>query len=222
MEEKLRAYMDSIFRDVKPNRKSVELKEEILQNLIDKYNDLVGEGKTQEAAYNIAISGIGDIDEILDGMEKIPPVSAQPTTEEIEKLEKHRKKSAILTSIAVVLYILSVLPTILMDTHGDIDVALMFIMVAVATALLIYNHYTRPIYKKYDDTIVENFKEFNHQSDSNRLALKAVNSALWSMTVAIYFLISFWTMAWHITWIIFLIAAAIEKIIKAAFELKGK
>ncbi len=37
MENKLRAYMDHLFRDVKPTRKSVELKEEILQNLVDKY-----------------------------------------------------------------------------------------------------------------------------------------------------------------------------------------
>lgn len=41
MEDKLRAYMDHLFRDVKPTRKSVELKEEILQNLVDKYQDLL-------------------------------------------------------------------------------------------------------------------------------------------------------------------------------------
>ena len=45
MEDKLRAYMDYLFRDVKPTRKSVELKEEILQNLIDKYRDLLAEGR---------------------------------------------------------------------------------------------------------------------------------------------------------------------------------
>ena len=53
MENKLRAYMDHLFRDVKPTRKSVELKEEILQNLVDKYHDMIAEGKTPEAAYNI-------------------------------------------------------------------------------------------------------------------------------------------------------------------------
>ena len=45
MEDKLRAYMDHLFRDVKPTRKSVELKEEILQNLVDKYHDMMAEGK---------------------------------------------------------------------------------------------------------------------------------------------------------------------------------
>ena len=39
MEDKLRAYMDEVFKDISPTKKSVELKEEILQNLIDKYHE---------------------------------------------------------------------------------------------------------------------------------------------------------------------------------------
>ena len=41
MENKLREYMDMVFSDIEPRKKSIELKEEILQNLIDKYNDLL-------------------------------------------------------------------------------------------------------------------------------------------------------------------------------------
>lgn len=36
-------------------KKAVEVKEEILQNIVDKYHDLVAEGKSEEAAYNIAL-----------------------------------------------------------------------------------------------------------------------------------------------------------------------
>lgn len=224
MEERLRAYMDSIFRDVKPTRQSVELKEEILQNLIDKYNDLIGEGKTQEAAYNIAIASIGDIGEILEGMEKIAPLGSQVAQKDDGQTEKRRRMSAALTSIAVVMYILSILPPILLQDsplEKTVAPALMFIIIAAATGILVFNYAARPQYRRYDDTIVEDFKEWNHHSDSSRQALKAINSALWSLTVVVYMLVSFTTMAWHITWIIFLIAAAIEKIIKAAFELKG-
>ncbi len=46
---------------------------------------------------------------------------------------------------------------------------------------------------------------------------KAYLSAFWLIVVAVYFLISFATHAWFITWIIFLIAAAMEQILKAAF-----
>ena len=62
MENKLRAYMDHLFQDVPNTKKAVEVKEEILQNIVDKYHDLVAEGKSEEAAYNIAIASIGDLD----------------------------------------------------------------------------------------------------------------------------------------------------------------
>lgn len=46
MENKLRAYMDHLFQDVPNTKKAVEVKEEILQNIVDKYHDLVAEGKS--------------------------------------------------------------------------------------------------------------------------------------------------------------------------------
>ncbi len=65
MEEKLRAHMDELFRDAAPTEQTREIKEEILQNITDKYHDLLAEGKSEQAAYQIAISGIGDLDELL-------------------------------------------------------------------------------------------------------------------------------------------------------------
>lgn len=38
MENKLRAYMDHLFQDVPNTKKAVEVKEEILQNIVDKYH----------------------------------------------------------------------------------------------------------------------------------------------------------------------------------------
>ena len=70
MEDKLRAHMDHLFREVPLTKKSVELKEEILQNLVDKYHDLIAEGKSEEAAYNIAVASVGDISELLDSLKE--------------------------------------------------------------------------------------------------------------------------------------------------------
>ena len=221
MENKLRAYMDHLFRDVKPTRKSVELKEEILQNLVDKYHDMIAEGRTPEAAYNIAVASIGDMDELLAGLHGAPSSESLPATK--DALDKGRRKSAVLISVAVMMYIMSVLPPILLsDTvfENKLAPALMFIMIAVATALLIYNNLTKPRYQRTDDSIVEEFKEWQEQTDSSRRAMRALSSALWAVIVVIYIVVSFWTMAWHITWVIFLIGVAVEGILKAIFELK--
>ena len=220
MEDKLRAYMDYLFRDVKPTRKSVELKEEILQNLIDKYRDLLAEGKTPEAAYNIAVASIGDMDELLAGLNDELSFEKEVSG---EQLERGKKKSAILVSAAVMMYILCLLPPILLSgsrLEENLAPALMFLMIACGTGRLIYDHMTKPHYRKVDDSIVEEFKEWKDQTDSDRRAMKALSSALWSIITVIYIIISFWTMAWHITWVIFLIGAAVEGILKAVFELK--
>ena len=220
MEDKLRAYMDYLFRDVKPTRKSVELKEEILQNLIDKYRDLLAEGKTPEAAYNIAVASIGDMDELLAGLNDELSFKKEVSG---EQLERGKKKSALLVSAAVMMYILCLLPPILLSgtrLEENLAPALMFLMIACGTGLLIYDHMTKPRYRKVDDSIVEEFKEWKDQADSDRRAMKALSSALWSIITVIYIIISFWTMAWHITWVIFLIGAAVEGILKVVFELK--
>lgn len=220
MEDKLRAYMDHLFRDVKSTRKTVELKEEILQNLVDKYHDLLKEGKTEEAAYNIAVATIGDMDELLAGLQN-ENTDMQPVYD--EKMDKWRRKSALRISVAVALYIMCLLPPILMSGSAyedSIAPALMFSMIGVATAILIYNNLTKPYYHRADDSIVDEFREWQQQTDSARRAFRAISSALWALIVVIYILISFWTMAWHITWVIFLIGVAVEGILKAVFELK--
>ena len=92
MENKLRAYMDHLFQDVPNTKKTVEVKEEILQNIVDKYHDLVAEGKSEEAAYNIAIASIGDLDELLASLKDS---SQTPNQMDSENYMAWRKKSAI-------------------------------------------------------------------------------------------------------------------------------
>ncbi|MFR7881895.1 MAG: permease prefix domain 1-containing protein [Christensenellales bacterium] len=70
MKDKLRNFIESLFEDAPKNKQTIELKEEMLQNLIDKYNDLVDSGKSSEAAYNIATASIGDIHELIRQIEK--------------------------------------------------------------------------------------------------------------------------------------------------------
>ena len=41
MEYNIRAYVDELFREAPDSQRAFEMKEELTQNLIDKYNDLV-------------------------------------------------------------------------------------------------------------------------------------------------------------------------------------
>lgn len=211
MNEKLRAYIESLFEDAPKNKKTIELKEEILQNLIDKYNDLLGEGKSEDAAYNIAIASVGDISELIRELNKNNPNT-------VEMNQNSRGKNAWMVAVSVMLYIFSVIPVIVMQDENG--VILMFVIVGLATGLIIYYGMTKPKYQKIDDTLVEEFKEWKSKSTEQNSMFKAISSVIWLITVAIYMLISFATGAWHITWILFLIASAVTSIVKAIFDYK--
>jgi len=221
MEEKLRRYVEDLFAETAPTRKSVELKEEMIQNLQDKYRDLVAEGKTAEAAYNIAVAGIGDISALLADLQA-EFVRNGPESSESEMA---RRKSAMLTAIAVMIYILSPLPLIFLSMIGfahsaRVGVPILFIMIAAATGLLVFNSMTKIKYNKGSDSMVEEFREWQSVSQSRKALRRAISSALWAVIVALYFIISFWTFAWHLTWIIFLLGAAAEAFINVFFTLK--
>jgi len=208
MNEKLRNYIDDLFANAPSTVRAVELKEELFQNLTDKYNDLLAQGKSEESAYNIAIASIGDVDSLITGLAGVKG----------QEPEKSKKRSALFVAIAISLYILSPVPVILLQS--EIGVMGLFLFVAIATALLIYNGVTRERYVKKDDTMVEDFKEWKHQGRQKNKAAEAIIGSFWLIAVCVYIVVSFMTGAWHITWIIFLIAAAVASLIRGLFMLK--
>ncbi|MEN6635262.1 MAG: permease prefix domain 1-containing protein [Clostridiaceae bacterium] len=208
MNEKLRRYIDDLFANAPSTVRAVELKEELYQNLTDKYNDLITEGKSEESAFNIAIASIGDVDSLISGL----------TGDRQAVSDKGKKRSALLTAIAISLYILSPVPVILLQ--DEMGVMVLFLFVAVATAMLIYNGVTRERYVKADDTMVEEFKEWKQNGKQKNKAAEAIIGSFWLIAVCVYIVVSFMTGAWHITWIIFLIAAAIASLIRGLFMLK--
>ena len=54
----------------------------------------------------------------------------------------------------------------------------------------------------------------------NHPGYKAYKSLSGAVTLAVYLLLSFWSQAWHITWLVFPISAAIDGIVRAIFDLK--
>lgn len=65
---------------------------------------------------------------------------------------------------------------------------------------------------KYEKTIKEKRED---------KIIDQINSIVGAICVSIYFIVSFITMAWHITWVIFIINGLICQIIKLIFMLKG-
>lgn len=220
MEYNIRSYVDELFQNAPRTQKAYELKVELTQNLLDKYHALLAEGKSPEDAYSLTVVSIGDVRELFEGLED-SPVGTEPVYIPVTSPEK---RSAAITSIAVMLYILSVVPVIVLGSIPvvgleTLGVVLMFLMIALATGILIYNHAAKPKKQASANTVVSDFKQWQTQTNSRKQLLKAIRSAYWPLVLALYFLLSFGTGRWHITWIIFLIAPAVDGIIKAVLTL---
>ena len=70
MRDQLIRHVKHLFEKI-PN--SHDMQQEILQNSLDRYDDLISSGKTPEAAYQLTITGIGDLQEITASKKKRKP-----------------------------------------------------------------------------------------------------------------------------------------------------
>ena len=209
MREQLIQYVNLLFAGAQD---CADTQQEILQNILDRYDDLIAQGKTPEAAYRLAISGIGDINEILGGKPEYTAVMQSPTPEETDTGDSSFKK--IIRAVAIGLYILCPIPLIILSEMGMDTIGLCgtISLVAIATILILLGR------KKI--AVIERKEEDNSVQRSPRQELrKGVNSLIWAIGLAVYFIISFATMAWYVTWVIFPIIAAIQGLVRAILDL---
>lgn len=206
MREQLEQYVNLLFAGA---RDCEDIKQEILQNTLDRYDDLVAQGKVPEAAYRLAISGIGDINEIL-GTNVPRNAVSHPVTKEDDEDTPTKK---LLRAIAVGLYILSPLPLIVL---GDMDMGMdalglcgTLAIVAVATVLIMLGA------KK------ENKESQKEKENDNRTPLqKGISALIWAVGLAVYILWSFTSGAWYATWVIFPILAALDSLLTVLVKQK--
>lgn len=63
--------------------------------------------------------------------------------------------------------------------------------------------------------------EKTKEEEKQDTVVKQINDIIGGIGVAIYFIVSFATMAWYITWVIFIIIGMINQIVRLIFTLKG-
>ena len=206
MREQLAQYVELLFAGA---RDCEDIKQEILQNTLDRYDDLIAEGKVPEAAYRLAITGIGDINEILGTSSKSTPTAPLSIAEKTAQGDTSGKK--LLRAIAIGLYIVCMLPLILLSELGmsTIGFCVTVVIVAVATVIMILTA------KKEEP---EKAAPVSH--DPKTELHISISSLLGVIGLAVYLVVSFATGAWYITWLIFPITGAVKGLVKAIIDLK--
>lgn len=221
MNERIRKHIDLIFESAPKTRKAMDLKEELLQNTNEKYQDLISHGYSEEDAFQNVIASIGDVTELFDDLEDKNLCNMK---------EKDRKKRAMITAIAIGLYIfagVAFFTCALIDESVMLPFDFSFVGLILAaaiciipTCMLVYAANMYPEYQKRENSMVESYKEAKYLNNKDKSVKEAVSAIIWSLVLIIYFLISFTTMAWYITWIIFPIGACVQAIAELLFSLK--
>ena len=216
MRDQLTQYVNLLFAGA---HDADEIRAEILQNTLDRYDDLVEQGKSPEAAYRLAISGIGDISEILGGENSATVSTAQNPAKRSARDNEDDRDAKKYRAVAVSMYILCPIPLFILSELGVPTLGLCLTIGLVATATYLIVVYGK---KEQDDTgetvcvnpQVETEKSAQLSRKSN------LSKIIWAIGLALYFILSFATDAWSNTWLIFPITGCVNGLMKAIIDLK--
>lgn len=121
--ETIKNYLDNMFATLPKTNEMLKLKNDILSNMEEKYNEMKGQGKSENEAIGIVISEFGNIDELtLElGIKRENEGSAYPNVsqEEAEEFMAAKKQSGLYIGIGVVLCIMGGAMLILLSELAD-------------------------------------------------------------------------------------------------------
>lgn len=187
-------------------RKEKNISQEELANILDVSRQTISKWETDQTT--------PDFDKIVPLCEYFGITSDELLSgkKDIMKAKEDDRKGIFARNIAISvgLYILSLVFIIISAEvlkNEILGVSLFFITIAIATTLIVYTAI------KYGSK-----KEKKKETKKDK-TVKQVCEIIDILGVVIYFIVSFLTMAWHITWVIFLIIGLCEAIVKLIFGL---
>jgi len=156
-----------------------------------------------------------DVNELITGKQKEKEVIQEEVIQEkVLTKEDVKKQSAEVVSTSVFLYILSIVEILIgipvLNWNPILVCSCFLLTIAFATSKIIKHYMTIPKFAKTEE------------ENQETKIIKQINGIIGAICTAIYFIISFMTYAWHITWIIFIIDGLICQIVKLIFMLYEK
>lgn len=171
--------------------------QEISEDLVREYDDKISAGMDELRAYRAVLKDVKKIEEILRSMPK--------TDEEIlkeERKENHKKANDVLASLSSILWIATVIGYVLIS----------FSIGRWHLTWLVF------LYSSILETIIGMVRKYNKGHSLKKVMRSGLSSVIWLSTIILYFLISFNLGYWHLTWLIFLAAALVQKIVGLIFR----
>ena len=124
-----------------------------------------------------------------------------------------KKKRATFISVSILLYFIAIIWIIIAEETFHLDSGLMvgvFLLICgISTVLLVYQGIT-----------LYNVTARNEKKEKKDKKLDSIISLTATIFCFVYLLVSFITMAWHLTWLIWILFAVVKQIIVTIYEMK--
>ena len=141
--------------------------------------------------------------------------------------ENFRITYSMMITIGVILCVICAMPVVVFDAvfswgHG-IGLTMMFVFIGIGVFLFVAAGNRNAGFKTIlslnkQDTMGGAFISSQKQVQYNNTSVAQFMSSYWTIVTCIYLCVSFVTYHWHTTWIIWVIAALLEKVIKNNFQ----
>ena len=198
-------------------RKSKHLSQEELAEKLDVTRQTISKWETDQSIPELdkiiplcELYGITPNELLMGSGESIETIENRmsPSTEEIAKRNKRAKgiSIGILLYFVAIVWVMIAIPVFMMNPI--VASAIFLLICGIASCFIVY---VCIMYKK--NKTIKEIKE-----DKVR---RQIGEIVAIMTTIIYLVISFATMAWHITWIIWVVYGLFEEILKLIFMLRG-
>lgn len=226
---RIRKYMDQVFENAPINHRTLELKEELIANALEKYNDLTLRGYGEDEAFQQVVGSLGNVKQLFADMGTDEDYSQAYY---LQWAREAQEKKAALTAISSGLFLLAGAVLVislllhwynikLLYFHGQnlsfLGIGIALLICIVPVSLLVYAHGIQPPVEQTGyapgGAVSSEIRKRRHKRFKQIKG--SLEGLMWLLIVIFYFIISFTTHAWYITWILFLIGAAAECLLDA-------
>lgn len=203
-------------------RKSKQLSQEEVAERLNVTRQTISKWETDQSMPDfdkiIPLCNLYEIsaDELLTGKKNNEKEWQKETIVNINDNEKQiEKKKALGISISIIMYFIAVawimvtIPSLQLDPI--ISTAVFILICGIATCIIVYSSI---VYKRE--------KASEPEKEATPKLQKQINSIIGTIILIIYLTISFLTGAWYITWLLWIVYALIEEIVKLLFMLGDK
>ena len=217
----IRNYINAMFSSLPKTPEILRLQAEMMENMEDKYNDLIREGKSEHEAVGIILADIGSAENLKAelGITDVDPQPTQDLSAFLTQRAAFQRKFAIAIASGVVLCICASIAGAVCDafTHNDTYTCLaFFVPIAAAVAIFVY-------FGIREDWYENRYKEIYHESEPESKGFSdAIAAIIFPLAVVIYLILGFVFDLWHPGWIIFPICGLIVAAVEAYEKLKTR